>query len=127
MSAVHWFEVPVRDIKRASQFYQKVMAVDIQVVDLREQQGSQVGMFPGRGGVSGALVQNDQYGYVPSKEGSLVYLELDGDLNEALARVVPAGGQVLLPKTSLGDDSGGGFTAWISDTEGNRVGLFSST
>jgi uncharacterized protein len=96
------------------------------VLDLTEQLGSMIGMLPNRGGGGGALVQNSQHGYTPSKQGTLVYLVVDGDLDQALARASAAGGQVLLPKTSLGAESGGGFTAWIADSEGNRVGLFSA-
>jgi uncharacterized protein len=126
MSALHWFEIPVEDIQRAVAFYERVMSMTIPVIDMTEQMGSMIGMLPDRGGVGGALVQNSQYGYTPSQAGTLVYLVVDGDLNQTVARVEPAGGQVLLPKTPLGEGAGGGFTAWIADTEGNRVGLFSA-
>ena len=61
-------------------------------------------------------------GEVPSREGTLVYLNTHGEaaLAEVLARVVPAGGRVMMPKTSIGPQ---GFIAVIEDTEHNRVGL----
>jgi uncharacterized protein len=40
-----------------------------------------------------------------------------------LARVVPAGGSVLVPKTEIGNDFG--FFAHFVDTEGNKLGLHS--
>jgi predicted enzyme related to lactoylglutathione lyase len=126
MSALHWFEIPVEDIQRAAAFYERLLGASIRVLDLTEQLGSMIGMLPDRGGVGGALVQNSQHGYVPSSTGTLVYLVVDGDLDQALERASAAGGQVLLPKTPLGADSGGGFTAWVADSEGNRVGVFSS-
>ncbi|MCI0712309.1 MAG: VOC family protein [Chloroflexi bacterium] len=126
MSALNWFEIPVTDIERAAAFYNKVLDTQLHVQDLTEQMGSMIGMFPSRDGVTGALVQNAQYGYTPSSEGTMVYLIVDGDLSKALERVEPVGGKVVLPKTPLGADTGAGFCGWIIDTEGNRVGLFSN-
>ena len=125
MSALHWFEIPVADIRRAAAFYERVLGASIQVIDMTAQMGSMIGMLPNRGGVGGALVENSQYGYTPSQAGTLVYLVVDGDLDQTLARVEPAGGRVLLPKTALGEGAGSGFIAWVADSEGNRVGLFS--
>jgi uncharacterized protein len=110
MSALHWFEIPVSDIQRAVKFYETVMGVQIPVMDLRATMGSMIGMLPGRGGAGGALVQNAQHGYVPGQAGALVYLVVDGELGAVAGRAEAAGGIV-----------------WISDTEGNRVGLFSTT
>lgn len=124
MSAIHWFEIPVSDIQRASAFYEKVLGAAIHIVDMTAQMGSMLGMLENRGGVGGALVQNSQYGYTPSKDGALVYLKVKGNLDSALNRVEAGGGQVILPKTPLGEDVGGGFTAWIIDSEGNKVALF---
>jgi uncharacterized protein len=124
MSALHWFEIPVTDIQRASQFYETVMNVQIPILDMSAQMGSMLGMLPTRGGAGGALVQNASQGYTPSMTGTLVYLIVDGDLNDAIGRVEAAGGRVLLPKTPLGGGQGGGFVAWIADTEGNRVALY---
>ena len=125
MSAIHWFEIAVKDINRAKKFYETVLNAEIPVMDMREAMGSMIGMLPARNGVGGALVENPQYGYEPSASGTLVYLVVDGDLNATIAKVEAAGGQVKLPKTPLGEGSGGGFITWISDTEGNKVGLYS--
>lgn len=125
MSAIHWFEIPVSDFERAKAFYETVLDTQIHVRDLRETAGSILGMIDGGDGTSGALVHNPQYGYAPSKEGSMVYLIVSGDLTKTLDRVANAGGEVALPKTPLGEQGGGGFVGWIIDTEGNRVGLYS--
>lgn len=126
MSALHWFEIPVDNIQRAAAFYEQVLGASVPVIDLTAQLGSMVGMLPNRGGPGGALVQNSRHGYVPSDQGTLVYLVVDGGLDQALARVSAAGGEVVLPKTPLGGESGGGFVAWIIDSERNRVGLFAA-
>ncbi len=124
MSAIHWFEIPVTDINRAQKFYSTILDVDIPIMDMTAQMGSMLGAFPNNGDVGGMLVQNSQFGYEPSKVGSLVYLTVgDNDLNIALNKVEAAGGKVTLPKTAMGEN---GFSAWIEDTEGNKVGLFST-
>ena len=125
MSAIHWFEIPVADFDRAKDFYETVLDIQLYVNDQRETMGSMLGVFPHSDGVGGCLVHNPQYGYTPAAVGTLVYLKVAGDLNAALARVDAAGGQVLLPKTPLGDDAGGGFVGWLQDTEGNKVGVYS--
>jgi predicted enzyme related to lactoylglutathione lyase len=127
MSAIHWFEISVKDINRAKTFYETVLNAQIPVADMREAMGSMIGMLPTRDGVGGALVENSQQGYEPSESGTLVYLVVDGDLDATVAKVEAAGGTVKLPKTPLGEGSGGGYVAWIGDTEGNKVGLFSQS
>ncbi len=124
MSAIHWFEIPVSDIERAITFYSHILDSEISMLDLTEQLGSRLGLLPNNDGVGGALVENAQHGYTPSDTGTLVYLAReDEDLNECLARVESAGGTVLLPKTAMGER---GFSAWILDSEGNKVGLHST-
>ena len=74
MSAIHWFEIPVADFERVKTLNESVMDIQINWQDLRETMGSIIGMLYCGGGVSGAQVHNPQYGYVPSREGTLVYL-----------------------------------------------------
>ena len=125
MSAIHWFEIPAGDFERAKSFYETVLDIQLFVNDQRETMGSMLGVFPHEGGVGGCLVHNPQYGYAPSGEGTLVYLSASGDLEAVLARVPGAGGEVLLPKTALGENAGGGYVGWVKDSEGNKVGLYS--
>ncbi len=125
MSVINWFEIPVADFERAKAFYEAVLEKQLFVNDQRETMGSMLGVFPHDGVTGGCLVHNPQYGYKPSAEGTLVYFTISGDLDAALARVPAAGGEVLLPKTALGENAGGGFVAWLRDTEGNKVGLYS--
>ena len=125
MSVINWFEVPVADFERAKTFYETVLDKQLFVSDQRETMGSMLGVFPHDGQVGGCLVHNPQYGYSPSAEGTLVYFTITGDLDSALARVHAAGGEVLLPKTALGENAGGGFVGWVRDTEGNKVGFYS--
>ena len=122
MAIARWFEIPVTDIDRALKFYEAVLEVHIMKLDMTAEMGSMLGMFPDEDGVGGALVQNSDHGYVPHQHGTLLYLSAKGKLDAALAKVEPAGGQILLPNTSIGEN---GVIAWFQDTEGNKVGLHS--
>jgi hypothetical protein len=54
--------------------------------------------------------------------GTTVYLDGGNDLSVPLGRVESAGGTVILPKTSIGNN---GFIALFIDTEGNKIGFHS--
>ena len=72
--------------------------------------------------VSPAQIGTHGNGNKPSAEGALVYLNGGEDLAVPLSRVEQAGGKVLMPKTSIGEN---GFMAIFTDTEGNRVAFHS--
>jgi hypothetical protein len=119
-----WFEIPVRDLARATAFYNEVMGVELDVVEYGP---TKMAIFPldegdeqERDRVHGALVQGD--GYVPSEDGTRLYLNGGEDLAAPLARVEAAGGQIVQPKTSIGSH---GFVATFRDTEGNHMALHS--
>ena len=117
-SAINWFEIPVADIERAKKFYEAVLGSEINLVEMGE---SRMGFLShDQGATGGAIVQGP--GYTPSDQGTLVYLNGGDDLNPALARVGPAGGEVLAEKFSIGEN---GFIAYFRDPEGNKVALHS--
>lgn len=119
---ITWFELPVADLDRAAAFYRAVLHTEIRQ-EIFEGLPSGVFVPSSREEVTGALVQGD--GYVPTATGAVVYLNAQtvDNLDQILARVEPSGGQVLQPKTNIGEP---GFIAMIRDTEGNRVGLHAS-
>lgn len=119
---VGWFEIPVTKMERAMKFYESVFAVALQ----RNEMGSlDMAWFPWletEPGSPGSLVHHDEY--KPSTEGVVIYFSSQtGDLNDELARIEPAGGKVLVPKTLITEDVG--YMAVFLDTEGNRVALHS--
>ncbi len=116
---VNWFEIPVKDLGRATSFYERVLDCKISIQDFG---GLKMGWFPSTPegpGSTGSLVQHESY--VPSYEGSLVYFSVD-DINAALEKVEEKGGKILNPKNSIGEF---GFVAHFEDSEGNRVALHS--
>jgi predicted enzyme related to lactoylglutathione lyase len=119
-NTVTWFEIPVTDMSRAKAFYTAVMETSFTDEDM---EGFKMAIFAHEEpAVSGMLVQSE--GYQPSKTGAVIYLNGGDDLSEALARAVEQGAEVLVPKTAINDGECGYF-AQFTDSEGNRVGLYS--
>jgi len=117
-NALNWFEIPAADIKRAAKFYGTIFDAELKIEEAMP--GFKMAQLPYESGVGGAVLQGE--GYAPRADGTLVYLNGGDDLSAVLDRVVAAGGQVVMPKTSIGEN---GFMAYFMDTEGNRVGLHS--
>lgn len=119
-NAINWFEIPVKDFNRAQKFYETVLGAKTQVM---EAMGMKMAFFPADlqgGGTGGGIIEGK--GYEPSDKGSLVYLNGGDDLSVPLSRVEKAGGKIVLPKTSIGQN---GFMAHFTDTEGNKVAFHS--
>jgi len=118
MSKVVWFAIPVADMTRAIAFYQTLTAE--QLMRLPVGPGKETAIFASDdGGAAGCLfaAPEDE----PSHFGSRVYFDASPSIDEWLARVEPAGGRILVPKTEI--TGGRGVYAYIEDSEGNRIGL----
>lgn len=112
-------EIPTSDFSRAVGFYQSILGISIEEMEM---DGVQMGVFPDEGAaVNVVLVRGN--GYKPSTEGTLVYLRADDDLQVTLDKVEANGGKVVVPKTEISPEMG--FFAMFTDTEGNKVGLHS--
>ncbi len=123
-NVVNWFDIPTKDFDRAVEFYSTILGTPIKVSD---HMGKKLAFFPmpidqEAPGVAGDLVPPGA-GHSPSAEGTRIYLNCEGKLDEVLGRVERAGGQIMAPKFSIGKP---GFIAIIRDTEGNVIGLHSS-
>jgi predicted enzyme related to lactoylglutathione lyase len=117
--AISWFEIPVLDMERAKAFYEAIFAVSLKTMHINE---SDLAIFPHAPGmVGGALVKEKIL--EPCKNGAVLYLNADPDLQVVLNRLEKAGGELLTPKMPIGD--GMGFIAYFRDTEGNSIGLHS--
>lgn len=120
-NAINWFEIPVNNYERAKKFYETILGAII--TDHPMPGPGNYGVFSYNAEsncVGGAIIKADDY--KPSTEGSLVYLNGSDDLSVALARVEPAGGKIIMPKTDIQEN---GFIAHFIDTEGNKVALHS--
>ena len=116
--ALNWFEIPVRDLNRASAFYETLLGTALRRETIG---GSELAVFGSdEHGVGGCLMAGDA-APVPSISGTLVYLNARPSVAAVLARVEAAGGRISTPTVRLPGDMG--CFAHITDTEGNCVGL----
>ena len=121
MNPVTWIEMPVTDMARAKAFYAQLLGSPVKDLDspVEDMEIAALPMEQDQPNASGALVKGKNY--VPHGDATTVYFACD-ELSNELARVEPAGGKVLMPKTSIGEY---GYIALALDTEGNRIGLHS--
>jgi predicted enzyme related to lactoylglutathione lyase len=115
---VAWFEIPVADMARAKAFYEHVLGVSLEPMQMGP---ADMAMFPSAQGPAGCLIKSD--GYTPSHDGTLLYFAV-ADINATLAKAQGRGGKTLLPKLDIGEF---GFVAHFQDSEGNRVAVHSQT
>jgi len=117
---INWFEIPASDLSRAQQFYQNILGV---VCQETEMYGIKMAMLPNDGTiVSGAIVQGQDY--KPTKDGALVYLNANPDLQPILNAIEKNNGIIIVPKTQISAEMG--YFALFIDTEGNKIGLHSN-
>ena len=118
-SYISIFEIPATDISRAVDFYQAILDIKIEKMDMPEMQ---MGIFPYEGQkVTGVIIKAD--GYKPSADGVTIYLNGGDNLQVILEKVEKNGGRILIPKTLHADESG--YFATFIDSEGNKIGLHS--
>ena len=112
-------EIPTADFARATAFYQSILGIRIEEMDM---EGIKMGLFPSAdGGISIQLIKGKDY--KPSADGVLVYLNADDDLQKVADKIVASGGKILMPKTEIPEM---GYYAMFRDSEGNRMGLYGS-
>jgi predicted enzyme related to lactoylglutathione lyase len=119
--AISWFEIPAKNFERAKAFYEQVFAIALVPMDPARPMAA----FPAdwtKGEVAGAIAGGADA--EPTDQGVRVFLAGGDDLAVVLARIEPAGGKVVLPKTRIPME-GAGFMAMFIDTEGNKIGLSS--
>jgi len=119
-NALNWFEIPATNILRAKEFYEMVFSIEMPVHEMYESKMAFFPYEPRSGKATGAIAQSDMH--KPSKEGSIIYLNANPNMDPFVERVAKAGGKILVPKMGIGEN---GFIAFIEDTEGNKVGIHS--
>ncbi|UAB74112.1 VOC family protein [Vibrio sp. SCSIO 43132] len=118
-SYISIFEIPATDISRAINFYQAILGINIEQMEMP---GMEMGLFPYEDqAVIGVVLKEE--GFQPSSGGVTVYLNGGDNLQVVLDKVEKNGGKIVIPKTAHADESG--FFAIFRDSEGNRMGLHS--
>ncbi|OJU74747.1 MAG: glyoxalase [Bacteroidetes bacterium 47-18] len=113
-------EIPVTDFTRAVQFYQTILGVTIEEMEM---DGNKMGVLPNEEGtVNVVLVKGNDY--KPTTDGAVLYINAGKDLQPMLDKVAQNGGQVIVPKTEISPEMG--YFALFIDSEGNKLGLHSA-
>jgi predicted enzyme related to lactoylglutathione lyase len=113
-----WADIPVTNLDRAIRFYSAVLGAPTKKESAF---GMEFGLLPhAESNVSGCLVvaQDNQ----PSQNGPVLYLSVEGRLDDAITQVREHGGKILKEKHQIGPH---GYRAIIADSEGNRLALHS--
>ncbi len=120
--AVSWFEIPCTDFKRATKFYSAMYDQPLYTSRMESKAGDHDMCFLPRGqnGVGGAIT-NDSHN-TPGTLGVVIYLNAGQNLQPMLERAIAAGATLLMKKTKVNEI---GYIAFITDTEGNKIGLHS--
>jgi uncharacterized protein len=119
-----WTDIPTTNLDRAIKFYSAVLG---QEVSKMAEQGVEYGLLPHEEqNASGCLCLGcDSAGSdnQPSQTGPLIYLSVEGRLDDAVQAAKSNGGEVLQEKHQIGPH---GFRAVVVDSEGNRIALHST-
>lgn len=119
-----WTDIPVTNLDRAAKFYSAVLGKEVAKM---ADGGFEYGLLPHEEqNASGCLCAGgDSVGTEnkPGQTGPLIYLSVEGRLDDAVKAAGSNGGKVLQEKQAIGPH---GFRAVIVDSEGNRIALHSS-
>jgi len=128
-NTIAWFELPVRDLARATGFYEHVFQTRL----LTNDQFPGLAMFPRRDphAATGALIEIHPASHEsdaprnlcgqPSTDGAVVYLSCDGQLDAVVRRARSAGATLIEEVAQI--PGGIGYSAQFRDLDGNRIGL----
>ena len=117
-NAISWFEIPVINLDRATNFYESIYGFKMTPVDMPN---IKMRIFPldNMNGIGGALVDSGGFHKPSATEGPLIYLNGNPDLEVILNKVTAAGGTIIVPATEISPEYGS--MAVILDSEGNRI------
>ncbi len=115
--SIVWFDLPVKDLRRAMVFYKHVLGIEI------NEAFPGVAVFEhGDNDVAGCLFSSQEA--QPSQTGALLYFNVNGRLSEAIYQTQQLGGSVLQAAHDIGAF---GRRAIVLDCEGNRIALHSES
>lgn len=119
---VGWFEIYVRDMPRAKEFYEKALGLTLTKLKQSGDSLDDMWAFPMHrdgNGAAGALAKME--GAPVGAGGTIVYFVCE-DCAASAKQAERAGGKIMKDKFSIGDY---GNIALVTDLDGNIIGLHS--
>ena len=125
MDPIVHFEIPVDDLDRAKKFYGPIFGWNLQDWPMPDgstyigvhttpiDEKTRLPLKPGA--INGGIMKRSAMAKAP------IFAINVGSIDEKVKMVETAGGKVVMPKMDM---MGMGFYAYVSDTEGNTVGLW---
>jgi predicted enzyme related to lactoylglutathione lyase len=116
------FEIPAKDVRRASGFYKDVFewwTMEMPGMDYLMLGGTKVsdkGEFSESGSINGGMMKRTK-----PFEHPIITIGVE-DIEASLKAIEKKGGKTVQKKQDIGQDMG--FTAYFEDTEGNLLGLY---
>lgn len=124
-NVVGWFEIPVSDMDRAVNFYNRVFGFNLEKKPFGDK--DQMAMFPidfekDLPGAGGCLYKGKDA--IPGGSGTLVYFTSpSGDCANELQKIKEIKGEILYEKTKIPE--GHGNFILLVDSEGNKIAIHS--
>lgn len=116
---ISWFDIPTLNFDRAVKFYQNVFNLTLNIVDCENEK---MGCFPDKDvNVSGCIFYSPEF--KPSMDGISISFYCE-KIEDILRRVELNGGNCITAKTKILVE-GRGYFAVFSDSEGNRISIYS--
>ncbi|MEP1931244.1 MAG: VOC family protein [Roseibium sp.] len=115
-----WMEIPVTDLDKATEFYNKVFKTELNLV--KDMGPNAFAMFPTKDGQG---IAGHIYPGKPAARGTgpTVHISCPDSLEETMERFVSAGGEVLSDPIAIP----AGRFAYGEDPDGNSIGMFSAS
>lgn len=114
-NTIVWFEIPVRNLESATNFYSKVLNKPLQITT---EHGFKMTIFPHEDCDVGGCLYEEQNANAHS--GLLVYFDVNTRIHDAVDEAVKHGGKLVEDITPIGP---WGFRAIVLDCCGNKVAL----
>jgi len=116
---ISFFEIPAADFGRAVKFYETVLSVELSVMECETEK---MAFFPEEEGLSPGSISYAE-NFKPSGGGVLISLNIE-NMENAILQIERSGGKIEIPKTKILADNRGYFSVF-TDSEGNKIGLYS--
>lgn len=114
---ISWGEIPVTNMEKSVAFYNKVFGYDMTI----DNSGPNPMAVLGNAMVAGGA---HLYPGKPSQDcGNTIHIAIEDTLEEGMARVTSAGGEVVSPAIDIPE----GRFFYAKDLDGNSIGLFEAT